>query len=167
MGSGLFGGLGGGLGDTLGGLVGGLAKSGLVPQDDPSVKAFNAQQEVANLQKQEQELLAEVGRKVMDSGAAASYPEEADRLRLIRSNIAQALETVNAAQEEQQEKEAAELQAESARTCSSCGAVNPDGVNFCQECGTKLGAPQKVFCTSCGVENAPGTRFCGSCGAKL
>ncbi|MDR0875402.1 MAG: zinc ribbon domain-containing protein [Clostridiales Family XIII bacterium] len=170
MGNDLFeglGGLGGGLGGALGGLVGGLAKSGLVPQDDPAFKLLNAQQELTGLQKQESELLAEVGRKVMGSAGAADYPQEADKLKLIRSNIISAQQTVDAMQSEQKAKEEAEKQAVNARTCPSCGHENPEGVNFCQECGTKLGGTAKAFCPSCGAENAPGTRFCGSCGARM
>jgi formate dehydrogenase maturation protein FdhE len=147
--------------------MGGLAKSGFVPRDDPNVKLFGAQQELADLQKTEQELLAEVGRKVMDSGEAAAYPQEADRLKLIRSNIAQAQATVDAAQSEQKAKKEAELQAEQARTCPQCGTVNTGDVKFCQECGAKIGVPQKTFCASCGAENPAGTRFCGGCGARL
>jgi membrane protease subunit (stomatin/prohibitin family) len=163
MGNDLFGGLGG----ALGGLVGGLAKSGLVPQDDPSIKLFTAQQELADLQKKEQELLSEVGRKVMDSNGAAAYPEEADKLKHIRSSIAEAQGSVTAMKAEQESAEAEKQQAESARTCPNCDTVNPEGVNFCQECGTKLGAPAKAVCPSCGVENPPGTKFCGECGGRI
>jgi formate dehydrogenase maturation protein FdhE len=162
-----LGGLGGGLSDALGGLVGGLAKSGIVPQDDPEVKIFNAQQEIADLQKQEAQLLSEVGRKVMDSEAASVYPQEAGKLKLIRSNIAEAQQTLSTMQSEQQAQQQQAQQEENARTCPQCGQVNPEGVNFCQECGTKLGAPQKAFCTDCGAENAPGTKFCGECGARI
>jgi hypothetical protein len=151
----------------LGGLIGGLAKSGLVPQDDPSVKVFTAQQELAELQGKEKDLLAEVGRKVMDGDGAAAYPGEADRLKLIRSNIAQAQEALGATQAQIKAQEEAAQAAANDRTCPECNTVNPDGVKFCNECGTKLGAPQKAFCPSCGAENAAGTKFCGSCGARL
>jgi ribosomal protein L40E len=151
----------------LGGLIGGLAKSGLVPQDDPSVKVFTAQQELADLQAKEKDLLAEVGRMVMDRDGAATYPEQNDRLKLIRSNIAQAQAALGATQAEIKAKEEAEQAAANDRTCPQCNTVNPDGVKFCNECGTKLGALAKLFCPSCGAENAPGTKFCGSCGARL
>ena len=157
----LLGGLGGGLGDLMGGL------SKLMPQDDPNVKAFAAQREVADLQKQEQDVFAEIGRKVYEKDGAADFPAEADKLRLIRSNIAAAQEKADATQSEAKAAEAAQQQANAARTCPSCGTVNPEGINFCQECGTKLGAPTKAFCGQCGAENAPGTKFCGSCGAKI
>ena len=57
-------------------------------------------------------------------------------------------------------------QQKAACTCPSCGHENPEGVKFCQECGTKLGGSAKKHCTSCGAELTPGTRFCGECGAR-
>ena len=159
----LFGGLGkmGGLGD----LVGGLSK--IMPQDDPNVKAFTVQQEIAELQKQEAEIYAEIGRKVFEKDGGASFPTEADRLKLIQSNIAATKEKLNATQNEAKAAAAAKQQADAARTCPDCGTMNPEGVNFCQECGAKLGAPANKFCGQCGAENPPGTKFCGSCGASL
>lgn len=47
---------------ALGGLVGGLANSGLVPKDTPEGKLFAAQSELSGLQKQEADILAEIGR---------------------------------------------------------------------------------------------------------
>jgi len=158
----LFGGLGniGGLGD----LVGGFSK--MMPQDDPNVKAFNAQKELADLQKQEADIYTEIGRKAYEQNSEA-YPAEAGKLNLIKSNMAAAQEKIDATQKEAKAAQEAQQQADEARTCSSCGAYNPEGINFCQECGTKLGAPAKAFCGSCGAENPPGTKFCGGCGAKI
>jgi hypothetical protein len=47
--------------------------------------------------------------------------------------------------------------------CPSCRFVNPEGMKFCGQCGTKLGphGPQ------CGFENPSGFAFCGQCGAAL
>ena len=159
----LFSGLGnmGGLGD----LVGGFSK--MMPQDDPNVKAFNAQKELADFQKQEADVFEQIGRKAFEQNGAAAFPAEAEKLKLIQSNIAATQEKLNATQNEAKAAQAAQQQADAARTCSSCGHYNPEGVNFCQECGTKLGAPAKMFCGSCGAENPAGTRFCGGCGAKL
>ena len=159
----LFGGLGnlGGLGD----LVGGFSK--MMPQDDPNVKAFNAQKELSELQKQESDVFAEIGRKVYEQNGMAAFPAEADKLKLIKSNIAAAQEKLDAMQNEAKTAEAAQQQADQARTCPNCAALNPEGVKFCQDCGTKLGAPAKAFCGQCGTENPPGTKFCGSCGAKM
>jgi len=149
----------------LGNLVGGLSK--IMPQDDPNVKAFTAQKELADLQEQETGIFAEIGRKVFESDGAKSFPAEANKLALIQSNIAEAKEKLEVMQNEAKAAEAEKQQADAVRTCPSCGTVNPDGVKFCQDCGTKLGAPAKAFCGQCGEGNPPGTRFCGSCGAKL
>ena len=151
----------GGLGDMLGGLT------NIMPKDDPNMKAFSAQKELSDLQKQEADIYTEVGRKVFEQGGEANYPAEADRLKLIQSNIRMAKEKIEATQNEAKAAETAAQQADAARTCPNCMAVNPEGVKFCQECGTKLGAPAKAFCGQCGTENPPGTKFCGSCGAKI
>lgn len=45
--------------------------------------------------------------------------------------------------------------------CASCGATNPAGSRFCNQCGTALGCP------SCGAANPADARFCGQCGADL
>ncbi|MDR1796662.1 MAG: zinc ribbon domain-containing protein [Clostridiales Family XIII bacterium] len=156
----LFGGLGG-----LGDLVGGLTK--IMPQDDPNVKVFAAQKELSDLQKQEAEIFCAIGKKVFAADGAAAYPAEADKLKLIQSNIQAAQEKLGVVQGEAQAAESAKQEADAARTCPQCGTMNPEGVKFCQECGTKLGAPEKAFCPQCGQENPTGTRFCGACGARM
>jgi hypothetical protein len=47
--------------------------------------------------------------------------------------------------------------------CPSCGFENPEGMNFCGRCGTKLSSR----CPHCDFENPPGFAFCGKCGASL
>jgi class 3 adenylate cyclase/tetratricopeptide (TPR) repeat protein len=47
--------------------------------------------------------------------------------------------------------------------CPSCGFDNPEGMNFCGRCGTKL-TPR---CPQCGFENPAGFAFCGKCGTSL
>jgi class 3 adenylate cyclase len=47
--------------------------------------------------------------------------------------------------------------------CAKCKTENPEGLKFCNECGT----PFKTFCASCAFENAPAAKFCGHCGAAL
>ncbi len=47
--------------------------------------------------------------------------------------------------------------------CASCGFENPEGLKFCNECGTSL----KRCCARCGFENAPQAKFCGECGTTL
>src|SRR5215210_1722348 len=73
--------------------------------------------------------------------------------------------------------------------CSNCGADLPDGVAFCDACGTPVrgqgqaqgqgqptafaqGAPShssigSVICPVCGVGALPGEAFCDNCGAAL
>lgn len=48
-------------------------------------------------------------------------------------------------------------------SCRSCGALLPDGSQFCHQCG----APQPAHCIACGHTNPPDSRFCGQCRAKL
>jgi adenylate cyclase len=47
--------------------------------------------------------------------------------------------------------------------CASCGVENPEGLKFCNECGTAL----KRRGAQCGFENAPQAKFCGECGTPL
>ena len=109
----------GGLGGALGGLVGGLANSGLVPKDTPEGKLFAAQSELSGLQKQEADILAEIGRQAYGQNPDA-WPQS-DKLKLIQSNIASVQAKLNAAKAEQQAKEQAEKEEKAACTCPSCG----------------------------------------------
>jgi class 3 adenylate cyclase/predicted ATPase len=47
--------------------------------------------------------------------------------------------------------------------CSNCGADNPTGLKFCEQCA----APFKKRCARCGFENSAAARFCGECAAPL
>ena len=47
--------------------------------------------------------------------------------------------------------------------CSNCGAENPIGLKFYEQCAT----PFKKRCTRCGFENSASARFCGECAASL
>jgi predicted ATPase/class 3 adenylate cyclase len=47
--------------------------------------------------------------------------------------------------------------------CISCGAENPAGLKFCNECAAPFGRG----CSKCGFENAPTAKFCGECAAPL
>lgn len=159
----IFGGLGN-LGGALGGLMGGLAKSGLVPTDTPEGKLFAVQSELANLQKQETEVLLEIGRQAYRQNPNA-WPQDT-KLKLIQQNIAAAQATLNEAKQVHEQAEAARAAEDAKGRCSNCGHKNPEGVKFCQECGTALAAAGPKHCTSCGAELASGTRFCGACGAR-
>lgn len=149
--------------DLLGGLSG-LMKglSGFMPQDDPDVKVMTAQSELSDLQKQETELYAQIGKQALAKGRD-QFPELENRLRLVQENLAVAEEKLKSAKLEKDAKEAAQRVDDAKRTCPACGCRNADDSRFCQECGHKLGGVQ---CHQCGAALAPGTRFCGSCGAK-
>jgi hypothetical protein len=150
---------------NLGGIFGSIAKS-VMPKDSPDGKLLSAQSDLSSLREQESDILLEIGRAAYEQNP--SVWEQDGKLRLIRANIAEAQSVLDAAEAEKKAAEAAKKAASDALTCPNpeCGHINPEGVKFCQECGTKLGAPAKTFCTTCGAELAPGTRFCGSCGAK-
>jgi class 3 adenylate cyclase len=47
--------------------------------------------------------------------------------------------------------------------CPRCSFENPEGLRFCNECGTPLRMP----CAQCGFANQPQAKFCGACGAAL
>jgi predicted nucleic acid-binding Zn ribbon protein len=154
----LFGGLG-----NLGGLLGGLAKS-VVPKDTPEGKLLAAQTELSDLQNQEKEILLEIGRNAYEQNPSA-WPQDG-KLKLIRENMVSAEKVLNEAKQEQEQAEAAKAAEDAIGRCNNCGNKNPEGVKFCQECGTPLaGAPPK-HCTSCGAELPAGMRFCGECGAN-
>ena len=47
--------------------------------------------------------------------------------------------------------------------CTSCGFANPEGMEFCTECGVRL----QNSCLRCGFVNALQAKFCGKCGSSL
>ncbi len=47
--------------------------------------------------------------------------------------------------------------------CSQCQHGNPQGLKFCNECGTPLSGR----CAQCGFTNESGSKFCGECGTAL
>lgn len=47
--------------------------------------------------------------------------------------------------------------------CSNCGAENPQGLKFCNECAAPFGRR----CGKCGFENAATAKFCGECAAPI
>jgi class 3 adenylate cyclase len=47
--------------------------------------------------------------------------------------------------------------------CPKCQFENPEGMQFCVECGNKLG----IICPKCGFDNSPSFKFCGNCGNAL
>lgn len=147
----------------LGSILGGLAKS-VVPKDTPEGKLLNAQSDLSDLQKQETELLIEIGREAYKQNPSAWSQHE--KLQVIQQNIADAQKILDEAKAEQ-EKADAEKAAEDAKgRCPECGYKNSDGMKFCQECGTSLIPAGPKLCSSCGAELTSGSRFCGECGAR-
>lgn len=162
----------------INGLVKGL--SSFMPQDDPDVKIFNAQNELRELAGKEEKAYARLGRQVYETDGGESYPEIKAELDLLAANRQAAEERLKAAREEKAARERAEEEErarreaeEAAHSCPNCGACNPEGTNFCQECGTRLAQPvqqapaAKRFCPNCGTEVTAGQRFCSGCGTKI
>ena len=144
----------------LGGLMKGL--SSFMPQDDPDVKLMKAQSDLHDLQNQETELYAEIGKQSLLRNSG-QFPELESRLKLVQANLSEAQAGLEAVQREKTKTEQAQRQTEEQCTCPECGHRNLEGVKFCQECGAKLGSSN---CRACGAVLSPGTRFCGECGAK-
>jgi predicted amidophosphoribosyltransferase len=64
--------------------------------------------------------------------------------------------------------------------CPNCGNQTGEGAVFCDQCGTRLPAPEaavsepapapaagSVICPACGAGNVPGEAFCDYCGSPL
>lgn len=163
--------------NLIDGLVKGL--SGFLPQDDPDVKILNAQADLRTFPDKEKEIYARLGRAVYEADGAESHPEIKAQLEALLQSRKEVEERLQAAklEKEARDKAAAEEKArreaeEQARSCPNCGSYNPEGTNFCQECGTRLAQPvqQEVankFCPNCGAAIAPGHRFCSGCGTKV
>ncbi len=48
--------------------------------------------------------------------------------------------------------------------CSNCQSDNPEGVNFCGDCGSALNIQP---CPACDYKNPLSFKFCGNCGLAL
>ena len=158
-------------------IIDGIEKglSDFMSQDDPDVKIFNAQSELKELAGKEEKAYARLGRQIYETDGGKSYPEIKTELDQLAANRQAAEERLKAAREEKiareraKEEERARREAEEvAHSCPNCGAYNPEGTNFCQDCGTRLAPPAqapaaKRFCSNCGAEVAAGHRFCSNC----
>lgn len=136
--------------------------SSFMPQDDPDVALMMAGSEVSDLQKQENELYAQIGKQALAEGRV-QLPELQSKLRLVQENLSAAQLKLQSAQADKEKIDSARRVEEEARLCPDCNSMNPEGIKFCRECGARLGA---LKCAECGASLSPGTRFCGECGAR-
>ncbi|HZK25469.1 MAG TPA: zinc-ribbon domain-containing protein [Oscillospiraceae bacterium] len=151
-------------------IFGDLVKSlgSFMPNDDPDIKLFQAQTEISSLEHREQELFGEIGRKEFPHICEQpEYSEIVQELATLQKKLQTARSTLQKVQSEKAEQDRLEKEKLLSRTCSHCDTVNPEGVQFCQECGAKLGSSNKPVCPQCSTEYQAGTRFCGHCGSKL
>ena len=125
-------------------------------------------------------IYARLGRQVYETDGGENYPEIRAELDLLVANKQAAESRLQAARDEKAALERAEAEErarreaeEQAHSCPNCGAYNPEGTNFRQECGTRLTQPvqqapaAKRFCPNCGTEVVAGHRFCSGCGTKM
>lgn len=125
----------------MAGILEGIVKgiSGFMPQDDPDVKIFNAQNELKDIKEKIEAAYARLGRQVFKTDGVELYPElkaELERLNLEKSA---AVEQVQKAKEKVAAEEAARHDAEDvACICPNCGTVVALENYFCGSCGTKM-----------------------------
>ncbi|HOO26371.1 MAG TPA: zinc ribbon domain-containing protein [Clostridiales bacterium] len=146
-------------------IVKGLSE--LAPQDDPSVKAYRAKNELGELDEKEKELFAALGKRVYEDGGQDKYPDLAVQLEAIAANRAAIQQRILEAEEERLAKEkmeAVEEDEDGRVRCPNCETYNPPTNKFCLGCGEKL--DPVTYCVSCGANIAAGSLFCGECGAR-
>lgn len=151
--------------NLFGGLLKGL--SSFMPQDDPNVKLMNAQSSLSDLKKQKNDVYAQIGQRALQQYGNGFCTDLTSKLERIDAEMEELQATLNKAQAEKERIEAEQKAAAEKATCPNCGTRNPDGLKFCQECGSRLGIVTKITCPGCGFVNEAGTRFCGECGTRL
>ncbi|MCL1803810.1 MAG: zinc ribbon domain-containing protein [Eubacteriaceae bacterium] len=115
--------------------------------------------ELAELKRQEKELLIEIGRlSYEDNPAKWAQSKSLRQVKQKISLIEDDLQRVRTARKEAKKPEGA--------ACSTCGAYNAEGTKYCKECGSNLLAKASKFCIKCGEALVPNASFCASCGSK-
>lgn len=133
----------------------------------------NAQ--LPELLKKQYAALADIGRKAVEEENPERFGDDFTKYSETKAAIGALkteLETLNADLAKAEEEKKALLEKS---TCRACGFVNPEGYNFCRQCGKKLGepppaptdAPKPVFCIHCGAPVVAGAKFCSGCGKPV
>ena len=134
----------------------------------------NAQ--LPELLKKQYAALADIGRKAVEEENPERFGDDFTKYgetKIAMDALKAELETLNADLAKAEEEKKAVL---AKLTCASCGFVNPEGYNFCRQCGKKLGepppvvvadAPKPLFCIHCGAPVVAGAKFCSGCGKPV
>lgn len=134
----------------------------------------NAQ--IPELLKKQYAALADIGRKAVEEENPERFGDDFTKYsetKIAIDTLKAELETLQTDLVKAEEEKKAAL---AKSTCASCGFVNPEGYNFCRQCGKKLGepvvaavpeAPKPVFCIHCGAPAVAGAKFCSGCGKPL
>ncbi len=135
----------------------------------------NAQ--LPELLKKQYAAFADIGRQAVEEENPGRFGDDFARYGEVKTAIdalKAELEALNADLAKAEEEKKALMEKS---TCRACGFVNPEGYNFCRQCGKKLGepppaptaaeAPKPVFCIHCGAPAVAGARFCSGCGKPL
>jgi len=122
-----------------------------------------------DLKKQQQEnkdqlnsLYIVIGRTVSETGGLINFPALRDQYKTLKDQESFLVSEVSKTEESIYTIEVSEK-----LSCRKCGFVNERGAEFCQKCGTKLGANAVRSCPHCGSINSDNFRFCADCGAFL
>ena len=103
-----------------------------------SMRVGQLQSEISQLEKQQNDIYAKIGRMAVESDGPDKYGDLGTKLIELQENAAA------------KSAELAELKPEEPKSASAESSGDAGG--FCKTCGTKY---------------TPGTKFCSSCGAKL
>ncbi len=135
----------------------------MLPFNDPDKKYQRALDKLKELKKRENDVYAEIGRRVYKDNGAQGYPQEVEKLHKIYDERRTAELEVEKLDRERQPQS----QAPQGHACPQCGAANEPDVKFCRSCGARMEPPKDMACGACGAQNPEGTRFCGFCGARM